>query len=102
MLPGKPEFFAENTEGHSGSRANSLFWVLLSGTEDIDRGPGCETPGPCPEWQKEVVLLPTAGGKEQTCYEEGSPGSAHACVLKAKTDLRWSQLEAGFWFPGRD
>lgn len=35
---GKPEFFAENTEGHSGSRANSLFWELLSGSGAVDRG----------------------------------------------------------------
>ena len=67
MLPGKPEFFAENIEGHSGSRAKSLFWMLLSGSGDIDRGSACETPGPCPEWQKEVILLRTTGGKEQTC-----------------------------------
>ena len=29
MLPGKPEFFAENTEGHSGSRANLWARVAL-------------------------------------------------------------------------
>lgn len=64
---GKPEFFAENIEGHSGSRANSLFWELLSGSGGVDRGSDCQTPGPCLEWQKEVVLLPATGGKEWTC-----------------------------------
>lgn len=28
---GKPEFFAENIRALRGSRANSVFWVLLSG-----------------------------------------------------------------------